>query len=241
MSTKDTIQSTRDYDKFSFIESNRVLNKGHVANLETAFEDYGNLTRVQPILVNEKFQIIDGQHRFLACKDMGVPIYFTQIPGLGIAEARSMNILHSSWNMDDYARSYALEGDPNYQKYLRIREDYGFGHSIVLVYALNDQSHGAFAKFRRGEFVLADEKGTRERLNALAEIGMLVPFVNRKEFAMAILKAIKLEGYDQKRMLKKLELHNNLLEERAHVSDYLRLLETIYNFQISEGNRLRFY
>lgn len=235
------IQSTTDYDKFNFIVSNREQYRKHIERIKQGFEEYGNLTKVQPILVNEKFDIIDGQHRFIACKELGEPIYYTMTPGLGVAEARSMNILHKSWLPLDYARSYALQGDTNYQKFIQLMEDYGFSFTTTLKYAEGSEIKGMNSRFRKGEFVLTDEKGARERLDKLAGAGLFVPFVTNEKFGSAFLRAINVENYDHKRMLKKLELHQHLLEPKGSVQDSLRMLEEIYNYQMSETNRLRFY
>jgi hypothetical protein len=71
--TQGGIQVTSDYDQFVIMEANREQNRGHIEAIKAAFGEMGNLTRVQPILVNERFEIIDGQHRFIACKELGEP------------------------------------------------------------------------------------------------------------------------------------------------------------------------
>lgn len=235
------IKSTTDYDQFKFIEANREQSAGHIENIKKAFEEYGNLTKVQPILVNEKFEIIDGQHRFIACRDLGEPIYYTQVEGLNVANARSMNILHKGWTPLDYAKSYATQGDPNYQKYLDLREDYGFSHGTTLAFAMGHETDGAYKIFRAGEFVLKDEKAARERLDMLAEIGTVIPFVTEERFSRAFRKVMAVEGYDHKRMLRKLELHKHIVERKGSIEDYLRMLEDVYNFQMAPENRLRLY
>lgn len=238
----NVVQETMDYEQFSFIESNREQSRGHIEALKTAFDEVGNLTRVQPILVNERYQIIDGQHRFTACKELGLPIYFTVVPGLGVAEARNMNILHRTWKIEDFARSYALGGDVNYQKYLTLMEDYGFNHSIVLIYLHNRDMKGAFKQFRNGEFVMEDEAGARERLDKLAQVGEFTGLVKDIPFATALLKSMNVDGYSQKHMLKKLRLHGEtMLKRYGSVVDNQRQLEEIYNYMLREDSRIRLY
>lgn len=241
MENSNQVQVTTNYDQFQFLNTNRDQARGHVESLKRAFEEMGNLTRVQPILVNDRFQIIDGQHRYTACKELGEPIYYTMVPGLGVNEARKMNILHRGWKIDDYAKSYASAGDSNYQKYLDIKEDFGFNHSITLTYIEGVDNRGSFKTFREGEFSIEDEAGARDRLSKLADVGMFAPMVNDRYFARAFLRILTIEGYDHKRILKKLQLHENLLRRYASLQDYLRMLEEIYNHQISEANRLRLY
>lgn len=243
MPRTNLIQKSQDYDQFSFLDSNREINRGHVENIKQAFEDYGNFTRVQPILVNENLEIIDGQHRFTACVERGEPVYYTVAPGLRIAEARKMNILQKGWGLEDYATSFAKENNDSYQRYLQLVDEFGFGHSTTILYAIGREYSGVYKEFREGGFELSEEQliGAQERLGKLADVGVLVPFVREKAFTRAFLKAINVEGYDHARMLRKLELHQQLLERKASPEDYLRLIEDIYNHQMGESRRLRLY
>lgn len=240
---ENVVQQTDNYDMFSFIEANRDQSRGHVEALKHAYEEIGNLTKVQPILVNERYEIIDGQHRFTACKDLGEPIYYTQVPGLGVREARSMNILHRGWRVEDYAKSYALTGDTNYQKYIQLREDYGFNHSITLAYILNDPgSRSGFLKeFRQGEFVVPNEEEAVDRLEYLHAAAERAPIVAMRPAALALLKVLNMENFDRARMLDKLERNAHKMMRYEKIEDNLRQLEDIYNANVALSNRVRLY
>lgn len=238
---RNVVQSSTDYDQFQFIDANRELARGHIETLKNAFEEVGNLTRVQPILVNDQYQIIDGQHRFIACKELGLPIYFTMVDGLGVREARSMNILHKNWDSDDFARSYALTGDTNYQTYLDLKDDYGFAHSILL-YAINGTDiKGSFKGFREGNLVIGDLPTIRKRLDILASIGEHTSLVSNREFGQSIIRISETEGYDHKRMLTKLAAHADTLKRMGTMEDNIRQLEDVYNYKVAQRNRARFF
>ena len=72
-----TVYTTNDYDKFSFLDANRVTD--HVNALALSFK---NRFVPNAIICNEKLQIIDGQNRFLASKQLGLPVYYYIINGL---------------------------------------------------------------------------------------------------------------------------------------------------------------
>lgn len=235
------VEKTTNYDQFKFINANREQVRGHVENLKTAFQEVGNLTKVQPILVNERMEIIDGQHRFIASKELGEPIYYMQVPGLTVRDARKMNSTHRGWHINDYARSFALSGDSNYQNFLVLKEEYGFSHSILLSYSLNDSNKTGFKEFREGEFVLDNMDESRERLDKLLALGEYTPLVTDRTFALAVLKAFSVEGYDHARMLRKLAAQAGNLKSYRTLEDNLRQLEDVYNYQITEANRLRLY
>lgn len=236
----NVVQQSRDYDQFSFMNTNRETARGHIELLKTAYEEVGNLTKVQPILVNEKLEIIDGQHRFIACKELEEPIYFTVVPGLGVNEARSMNILHRNWQTEDYALSYAKSGNKNYQKYLDLKEDYGISHSILILYIHGVANKGMHKAFREGNLKIKDEAEIRSRLDKLADVMEVIPRINR-DLAVALIQVFRVEGYDHKRMLRKLALHVDQVRLYSTMEDNLRMLEFIYNHKQSEDNRLRLY
>lgn len=238
----DTVRETREYDKFKFLTPNREQSRGHVEVLKNAFQEIGNLTKVQPILVNDKFEIIDGQHRFTAAKELGQPIFYTQHPGLGIREARSMNILHRNWTVDDYAQSYAMSGDKNYQAYLRLKEDYGFSHSIMLPYisGFTDKA-GVFKGFRNGDFVLENEEKVVDRLEMLTEAIDKAPLMHTRGLALAFLRVMQSDEYNHATMLKRLEKYGHKLFRVDDIESNLRQLEELYNHNTSLSNRVRLY
>lgn len=238
----NVVQQTTNYEQFQLIGANRDQNRGHIEAIKRAFEEIGNLTAVQPILVNEHYQIIDGQHRFFACKELGLPIYFTMQPGLGIRDARNMNILHRAWRLVDYAHSYAESGDQSYQKFLTLASDYDvFSYSVLMAFSAGEQVKGAFAGFRRGEFVFRDVPAARARLDKLTE-AVAVIYVKDQDFCYAYLKVMQVPGFDQRRMVRKLsQVGEQLIRRFGNVNEYQRALEEVYNHQMSEGNRLRLY
>jgi hypothetical protein len=238
------IQVTRDYDRFRVMEANREQNRGHIEALKAAFEEMGNLTRVQPILVNERMEIIDGQHRFIACRELEQPIYFTQVPGLGVSDARQMNILHRNWQLPDYARSYAMSGDANYQRYLKLVEDHEFNYSVTLYCSRGaGPFKGLFKEFREGNFTLSPDEArlASERLDRLAEIAEVNPVAETGPFALAYLQAMGNEGFDHARFMSRLERSPHLLTRQAGAPEYLRVIEDIYNHNMSSDNRVRLF
>ena len=60
------------YQRFSYFSSNRNLDENHVKRLMYSIELNGLL---EEITINEKWQIIDGQHRFEALKRLSLPVY----------------------------------------------------------------------------------------------------------------------------------------------------------------------
>lgn len=244
LTSKSTLLETTDYSLFEYLSNNRDVNRGHVDALKKAFEEYGNLTKVQPVLVNERMQIIDGQHRFEACKELGAPIFYMIVPGLGVQEARKMNILHKGWTVADYAKSYATGGNRHYQTFLDLQEEYGYNHSVMLAYCYGSrETKGMFVDFREGHFNIPHPPYVRERLDMLKAVEEVVGsrLAKEKVFALAFLRVSQAEGFKLPRMLKKLAERKDSLRQYTNIEDAMRQFEEVYNYMYQDANRVRLY
>jgi hypothetical protein len=241
---ENVIQQSTDYEEFSLLEGNRGVSRGHAETLKRAFEETGNLLAAQPILVNKSKQIIDGQHRFEACKELGLPIYFTVISNLNVNDARNINIIKREWLPLDYAKSYAVSGNKNYQRYLQLGEDYGVAHSVLVILATNadpsKKTNGVYKDFRTGDLKLKAEDMPKiiNKLDKLVEYKEYVPHALSKITALAFLKAMDADSYSHARMLRKLEMMGGQLEHFSVVTDAVKALEEIYNYRAQNTVRL---
>ena len=73
------VKVTDEYNIFTFAEGNRAINPAQVKNLIKSIENIGLIPT--PIVVNEKMQILDGQHRVEACRQLKMPVYYIVVPG----------------------------------------------------------------------------------------------------------------------------------------------------------------
>ena len=78
-----------NYAQFQPIDGNRTILQHHLKRLKKSMEE--NFL-ISPILVNEKMEIIDGQHRFEAAKSLGLPIYFFIVQGYGLSEVLKIGL-----------------------------------------------------------------------------------------------------------------------------------------------------
>ena len=101
------IYETDNYDKFKIIDGNRPIE--HAKKIIESIKEIGMLW--QPVLVNERFEIIDGQGRYLASKTLGRKILYVVQPGLTIKHARCLNENSTIWKIKDYIHSYAVGSD----------------------------------------------------------------------------------------------------------------------------------
>ena len=103
ISVINNVLQTDDYSMFKILEGNRCVNKLHVRRLKESFKDAYLLS---PIVVNQHFQIIDGQHRFEAAKEMKLPINFIVCNDYSLKEVQLLNTNMKNWKKEDYLTAY---------------------------------------------------------------------------------------------------------------------------------------
>lgn len=106
------VKCTTDYSQFKFVKCNRgvrALNK-----LVKSISDC-NLLPYNPIKVTPKMEIIDGQHRFEACKLLNLPVYYTIIDDdIAVEKAiKTLNTAQRNWGLPDYLHFHCENGQPN--------------------------------------------------------------------------------------------------------------------------------
>jgi hypothetical protein len=241
--TTHSVKSTTDYDSFVILEANRDLNEQHLNRLRRQAEDVGNITFIQPITVNENMEVIDGQHRLAIAKERGDEVFYLLVPGLRVEDAVNMNVHHRSWTPEDYAKSYAAQGNSNYKRYTELREEFGFGHSQTLLAIKGGEQKGMQRTFREGDLDLPEDRmeGLRERLTLMADLQDALGHGMTGAVFAALWRTINMDSYDHPRLLQRLEWQGSIIGSFANTTDALRAIEDVYNYHFTDANRVRLF
>lgn len=235
---------TKNYNQFKFAGENRDLVPSHLRNLTNAIAEE-NLLELFPILINQRKEVIDGQHRLAAAKRLGVEIHYKVVKGNGAKITRLINAHQKGWQLIDFLNSYAVV-DENYKLLKLFIEQWNIPISMG-VRMVTDHQHGESDRFKRGLFKI-DEKRMNEARTLLGNMRDLVPYLEHptiwrsKNFYHALKTTYgkvnherlmeKLSQVEDKRATKK------LIEKSYSVRDYLRQLEDIVNHKISKDERI---
>lgn len=151
---KKTYYLTTDYAQFKRLKGNRDVLDARRSKLIKSIETIGPME--VPILVNEKMEIIDGQGRFEAFKELNLPVPYIVQEGIGLKECQRMNIGQSNWQLRDYVLSYAEIGDNSYAYLLRLMDMFDYmSVSTVAAIAKNNVDVETRA-IKRGTFSLTE-------------------------------------------------------------------------------------
>lgn len=122
-----SIFQTKDYNQFVIVDKNRDLSKKHVNKLVNSIKKYG-YKKSCPILVNDKLEVIDGQHRIEACKILNIPVLYT-IEDLSIKDISTLNSCARNWKMNDYVKFHSDREEVKFLIYLN--ETYNIDYSSL--------------------------------------------------------------------------------------------------------------
>jgi hypothetical protein len=212
---------SRDYHKFNFLKENRDIKTSVVKRIEESIKEFGVIPG-NPIVVDKDFNIIDGQHRFTAFKNLGLPVSYVIIEGDVIAKAMALNANQSQWQLIDYIRSYAEQNVDCYRKLLKFEEKYKFGMTA----SINVIRKGLDFKINPNAEAIAEFVLNLEQ----------VPFHRTKDFISAISYLYRKTDAKQRKVIQ-----GNILKTPrcANITDYITAFENILNYRKRGSNLIK--
>ena len=235
---------TKDYSLFKTIDGNRMINQLHVDRIAESMEEKQLVT---PIIVNEHYEIIDGQHRFSGCKKKEKPVYYIICEGYGLADVHRLNEKSNNWNLKDFLEGYSTfaQKEPKYHDYVILKE---FIESNKITPAmgiyltkgeLNEQD--ATTEFKNGYYRAREIDLAQIYLNDLEDFSV---HFQEKYKTSTFMKAFRIfsssNKYNHENMVKKLDYMSGYLQNRSTISQYVELLSEIYNTRLNEKRRIYF-
>jgi len=220
------INKTTNYKQFKFIKGNRTVNKQHITKLKTSMEK--NFV-ISPILVDKNFYIIDGQHRFYACVELNLPIYYI-ITTATIEDTKQLNTTQKSWIGIDFF-NYDKQFYPEYYKIEEIFNLYPMFSKAVILRCIDIH----YANKVRNNVCLnintENIEKLKHNLNKILDLKEFCTFYKERNFVYAYIKVLNNEEFQHERFLNKLSYVGNLFKKQINIYEYVKLFEYIYNFK----------
>lgn len=231
------VDVTDEYDVFRRLPGNRAVSERHVQNLMDAMRENDLFV---PILVNQDYEVIDGQHRLEARRRLGIPVPYYWTDGLGLPEVQKLNSTQKGWTNGDYTKAYIELGNQNYVQYEWFRRRYGLPH-IPSVWLLTGAEGKYLSQiFKNGELVVRDLEGAKVKATML---GSLAPYFSHWKdaaFVKAFMFCLNRTGFDFKRLLHRVKQNPTMLKPAPTIDGYMLLIEEVYNYRATQKVPLRF-
>jgi hypothetical protein len=231
------VHTTKDYFLFKSIDGNRTKNLLHINRLKKSMSENYLFT---VIIVNERYEIIDGQHRFDVIQELKLPLHYIVCKGYGLNEVHILNQNSKTWNADDYLTGYCNLGSTDYLKYREFKDTYQIGHNECMIILSGTHNKGQIDMFYNGNFKI---KNYNEACKMIEKILLIEPYydgVRRRSFIYAMLQLFKNENFEFTEFLQKLKTQPSALVDCTNTSQYVSLIEEIYNYRRRDKVNLRY-
>lgn len=228
---------TSDYSVFKISETNRCVNPAHVERLKYSL----SIRHVMmPIVVNQNYVVIDGQHRLEACKALGLPIPFIVVAGGGDLEIQLLNSVGKTWTKKDFLEYYTKMGYPHYVQMTNFMNRYPSFTFAACEVILTQNTGGAnnttlknfkVNHFQTGKFVIKDLQFSETCAKHFIELVKYNRNLNQIMFFRAIMTLMQKPQFDIYQCLDKFSKYGKNYISQTSVEGSIRAIEQIYNFK----------
>ena len=251
-----SVSSTTDYGQFKHLPCNRMVNQSNINAITNEIRQRG---QQQPIIVNEQYEIIDGQHRLEACKNLKIAVQYIKRKGATIEDVISTNIVGKKWCIEDYIHRFATEGKQDYidlLEFVQVAKSQGFSTSTAVVIArgvnLNDVYYmyddgkirgggGGIPKtaknlynagngIKLGLFKMPNKDDAHKRLNQIVAFSEW-EFYKKVSFVNAINQCMRIKDMDFNRLLQSARKYQRRFTNEATTENFIQMFEEIYNWR----------
>jgi hypothetical protein len=230
---------TKTYEMFKFREDNRQVKNRHVSKLTEKMLSKGWI-KGSYVVINEKGEIIDGQHRFEVISELKLPLHYVICQGYGLDHVHRFNQISKTWNADDYMNGYCELGYEDYISYRDFKNKYQIGHNECMLLLSGTGSTKNAGNFNSG---LLKIKSMKEAKTIIEKILLLQPYYDgfkRRTFIYCMYGLMKNQNFEFTEFIQKLKIQPTALQHCTDVEQYTALIEEIYNYKRRDKVNLRF-
>lgn len=201
------IFETTDHDQFRMTICNRKISPFQVAKLKASIRKQ-NLLHLRPILVNNRMEVVDGQHRLVAAKQLGLPVFYQFDSGHSIETLELLNSANKTWASTDWLEHWCGRGVADY---IRLREfcvEHRVNIAVAKVYdgsftRADDLAHNCEA-LKNGTFKFNPSEKDLKRLRCAIAVAETAPsameasrILKNQSFHIAVAEVLKYSDYDE--------------------------------------------
>ena len=223
---------------FKVMKGNRKTTDAHKDRIRASLSKK-NMLHISPIKVNNKGQIIDGQHRLIAALEKGLTPYYISGGDLGMGDVILLNSTQKNWKMSDYLDYYVGEGYGHYitVKEFMKKENLGVSASLALLSVdpeLKRRPIAPLSLFKRGGYTITNIEYALEFVEKIKELRKFTLGTGTwgdREFLIAVYELYEKKGVLHSNLVKKLSNYPHPLLLRSTKFEYFDQFETVLNFR----------
>lgn len=222
---------------------NRPLNMKRCSDIAEDIADRKNMLAAYPVVVNERMEVIDGQHRIKAAEIAGVGMYYIVAEGFDVTDQAKANELTRSWSLVDWATVWAnRKEDPNWREYRQLLDLAAEFPTVGFASLVNYTQFGGWNReslkfdFKSGGFKIKDIDAARQLCKMHSDF-RAANLPNTGGLAGAVVALFRNPEYDHSWMVRRLKQYPRDVTPCRDARDYLAMFQSLYNFDRPAKNR----
>ena len=226
------IFSTTDYSKFKKLAENRPVPSQRITKVLESIRNNGYI-KGNCVIVNENFEVIDGQARIEALKLLHIPIEYTISKGSGKKECVALNAYSTPWTMRYYIESNAVSNE-DYKRAILLIDEFKKLKINVVLNAINGTIWKNNKLIQQGgmECSLKTYEDARALLAYASEFTDILEVIkgNKDRIYTAIMFCYGHPDIDNERLLTRVKENTGRLNNTTDMRKVNQCLEEIYNY-----------
>tara|TARA_Y100000004_G_scaffold193639_1_gene256552 strand:+ start:229 stop:972 length:744 start_codon:yes stop_codon:yes gene_type:complete len=240
------LRESSNYDMFEFHPQNRGIKKSKVAILcdeimrKNLLHHFPVVVKRNNRILSTKYIILDGQHRFEACKKLDIPVIYRIVEDMDYEDVSYINSVSHNWSAKDFVNYYAKQNNEHYQK-LQSIIDLGFDVRSATILCGNDMVSSTSTKFRTGKWKV---KSSNKQINELLETFLYlktncdIAYAYSQRFVRSTLYLIYAKKADISRFKDQILKYKQKVHKCTNREEYNAMLIAVYNFNLQEKYRI---
>ncbi len=233
------IQRTKNYSIFKKKQENRPLDPLNLKKLIASLR-VRNLMNFHPVLVNRNMEVIDGQHRIEAAKQLGLEVFYVIDEEATDEDMILINTTFKKWDLNDFLNYYIAKGNLEYLKLKEYADSKGL--PIHEISRLVTGGKNRFSRdFKDGKFKFfapGDIEETDKNLENMEAVSSLIKryvftnnkFVDQKKFRVALYSFLRRKDVNVEKFMNKLTVKSDSIHPCHDSRGYYIMFRDIYNY-----------
>ena len=223
-----------DYNRFLLVESNRTIRPNKISNLRVEIErnDLTNENEIKVVLNDEnRLIIVEGQHRFITCMDMKLPIYY-RFSNMTLDDIGLVNSVQDKWSLNDSLHHYCNRGVHEYKVLAGFKKQYKYPISTLINVLSGRNDKTMLDEFRRGQFKVTQSlEFVHDVLGKIQEFRQFNDKIYRhRTFLSVYIDLLTHPEFKHDILVRKIEQVPMRFIHCTRTNDYLRMIEDVYNY-----------
>jgi hypothetical protein len=245
---------TKDYHLFGFIKGNREINPTNLNNITESLKKKQVLESTIIIGVDnvsndgKPYKIIEGQHRFTACSELGLPVSFIiredfdiEVMEKSLSIVELLNTASKTWDITNFMYSKCLLGIEPYILYNKLFEKYNLFEHENILQIINkykgDYKYVWFQQFKEGELLLTNEMYEQVDRDLSILDSMTPSIINsgKRQYIKALTNIVYTPNLDINRLVEKMLKFGELPVSKTIDKCYEIIVKDVYNKGLSKN------